>query len=140
MACGSIAPPLRLGAAVLLVMLGIISLQAIVPTHATAAGSSTAIFGWGTTPTLESLPGGVTPIAVAAGGSGSDGYAIGSDGNLYAWVGNIDGSLGNGAGDISTSTPVVVSLPAGVNPVAVAGGTDDGYAIGAGGNVYPRGF
>ncbi len=140
MVWSSIATPLRLGAAAVLVMLGIVQLQITAATRAAAAGGSVGIFGWGTTPALESLPAGVTPIAVAAGGSGSDGYAIGSDGNLYAWGGNIDGSLGDGAGDIYTSTPVVVSLPAGVSPVAVAGGTDDGYAIGSDGNVYAWGF
>src|ERR1700722_2132347 len=51
------------------------------------------------TPVHVSLPSGVAPTAVAAGNN--DAYAIGSDGNLYAWGVNNVGELG----DRTTSGP-----------------------------------
>lgn len=45
-------------------------------------------------PISVSLPAGVTPVSVAAGGYHS--LAIGSDANLYAWGQNGYGQLGNG--------------------------------------------
>jgi len=60
------------------------------------------------TPIPISLPGGVTPTAISAGMM--TGYAIGSDGNLYAWGNNDFGQLGNGT-TAAGSSPVPVSLP-----------------------------
>jgi alpha-tubulin suppressor-like RCC1 family protein len=110
------------------------------PVAAAASTSNDAIFGWGVTPTstLQSLPPGVTPTQVSEGHA--TGYAIGSDGNLYAWGANDNGELGDGSGQSINDAPVKVSLPAGVSPVAVAGGTDDGYAIGSDGNLYSWGW
>ncbi len=105
---------------------------------AAAPMSSGAIYGWGVTPALQSLPPGVTPTQVSEGYE--TGYAIGSDGNLYAWGANDNGELGDGSGLSINDAPVKVSLPAGVSPVAVAGGTDDGYAIGSDGNLYSWGW
>ena len=90
-----------------------------------------------TTPGAVVLPPGVTPTAIA--GGGGNGYAIGSDGHLYAWGGG--GPLG-GLGDGSTTnsnTPVVVSLPSGVTPKAIAASEGDGYAIGSDGSLYAWG-
>jgi Regulator of chromosome condensation (RCC1) repeat len=135
----SIATLSRLCASAALVVLGTTALLQITgATPAVAAGSSDGIFGWGSTPALESLPVGVTPLAVAAGWS--NGYAIGSDGNLYAWGPSIDGSLGDGTGLSVNNAPVVVSLPSGVTPTAIAGGPSAGYAIGSDGNLYAWGF
>ena len=89
------------------------------------------------TPVEVSLPSGVTPTAIAAGYE--TGYAIGSDGHLYAWGDNIYGELGDGGGS-SSSTPVTVSLPSGVTPESVAGGGGTGYAIGSDGNLYAWGL
>ena len=50
-------------------------------------------------------------------------YAIGSDGNLYAWGTNVYGNLGDGS-MTDSDTPVVVSLPTGVTPKAISGGYD----------------
>jgi hypothetical protein len=135
----SIATLSRLCAAAALVVLGTTAmLQITGAAPAAAAGSSDGIFGWGTTPALESLPVGVTPLAVA--GGWNNGYAIGSDGNLYAWGPNINGSLPIGEVALDATTPVVVSLPAGVTPTAIAASFDDGYAIGSDGNLYAWGW
>jgi alpha-tubulin suppressor-like RCC1 family protein len=90
-----------------------------------------------TTPVLVSLPAGVTPTAVAAGYAHS--LAPGSDGKLYAWGSNGSGQLGNGT-TTDASTPVLVSLPAGVTPTAVAAGYAHSLAVGSDGNLYDWGF
>ena len=90
-----------------------------------------------TTPVVVSLPAGVAATEVAAGQY--TGYAIGSDGNLYAWGYGADGELGNGTTAEAQTTPVVVSLPAGVTATAVAAGQYTGYAIGSDGNLYAWG-
>jgi alpha-tubulin suppressor-like RCC1 family protein len=126
-----------------------------------AVGSDGKLYSWGDntygelgdgtttgseTPLQVSLPMGVTATAVA-GGSYS-GYAIDSDGKLYAWGYNGDGELGNASTtgpDICdnvlpcSTAPVQVSLPIGVTARAIAGGLEDGYAIGSDGNVYAWG-
>ena len=89
------------------------------------------------TPVLVSLPTGVTADAVSGGYESA--YAIGSDGNLYAWGDNFYGELGNG-GATNSDTPVAVSLPSGVTPQAIAGGGGTGYAIGSDGNLYAWGL
>src|SRR5580698_2121575 len=70
-----------------------------------------------TTPVGVSLSSGVTATAIAGGGSSA--YAIGSDGHLYAWGNGGLGALGNG-GSVSSDSPVQVSLPSGVSPIAIA--------------------
>ncbi len=82
------------------------------------------------------LPSGVTPVSIA--GGGGTGYAIGSDGHLYAWGLNGSGQLGNGTTTNST-TPVVVSMPSGVHATTVAGGGGFAYAIGSDGHEYAWG-
>ena len=84
-----------------------------------------------------SLPAGVTATAVA--GGEQDGYAIGSDGNVYAWGTGTYGQLGNGTTTGTQTTPVTVSLPAGVTAKAIAAGNVVAYAIGSDGNVYAWG-
>ncbi len=118
--------------------------------HASAA--TTELYSWGynndgqlgngtTTnagsPVKVSLPSGVSATAAAAGGNSS--FAIGSNGKLYAWGDNTYGELGNGT-FTNSSTPVVVSLPAGVSPTSIAAGADHGVALGSDGNVYDWGY
>ena len=88
-------------------------------------------------PTVITLPGGVTPTGGAAGGDHT--LAIGSNGALYAWGLGTDGQLGNGT-TTSSSTPVQVSLPPGVVPVAVAAGDDHSLALGSNGTLYAWGY
>ncbi len=121
----------------------------LVASHASAA--STELYSWGynvdgqlgngnttnqTTPVKVSLPAGVTATAAAAGGEHS--LAIGSDGKLYAFGSNSEGQLGNGT-IITSHTPVVVSMPAGVTATAVAAGENHSVALGSNGSVYDWG-
>ena len=88
-------------------------------------------------PTVIALPGNATPTAGAGGGDHS--LVIGSNGVLYAWGLGTDGQLGNGT-MASSTTPVQVSLPAGVVPVAVAAGDDHSLALGSNGTLYAWGY
>ena len=116
-----------------------------------AIGSDAKLYAWGDnssgelgngsttgsdTPVVVSLPAGVIPTAVSA--AQGSAYAIGSDGNLYAWGTNVYGNLGNGS-TTDSDTPVVVSLPTGVTPKAVSGGYESAYAIGSDGKLYAWG-
>ena len=95
------------------------------------AGPDTCVNGnpCSTTPVQVSLPSGVTPTAIGAGSA--DGYAIGSDGNLYAWGDDSVGELGDGT-TTGSSTPVVVSFPPGSTPKVLSTEPDSqsAYAMG----------
>lgn len=125
--------------------------------HTLAIGSDGNVYAWGDDSTGElgdggstqedspervNLPAGVTALAVSAGYFYS--FAVGSDGNLYAWGAETDGALGNGVAGLnaSLSVPEKVSLPDGVEAIAVAAGTYDydSLAIGANGEVYAWGY
>ncbi len=125
--------------------------------HTLAIGSDGHVYAWGDDSTGElgdggstqedspervDLPVGVTAVAVSAGYFFS--FAVGSDGNLYAWGAETDGALGNGVAGLNAtlSTPEAVALPGGVKAVAVAAGTYDydSLALGANGEVYAWGF
>ena len=88
-------------------------------------------------PQQISLAPGITPVAIS--GAYASDYAIGSDGNLYAWGGNNDGQLGNGSTTDATSPEKIILAP-GVTPAAIAGGGyESAYAIGSDGNLYAWG-
>jgi alpha-tubulin suppressor-like RCC1 family protein len=106
-----------------------------------AVGSDGNVYAWGTSqtgqlgngtntgsavPVKVSLPGGVAATDVAEStcdsfcetifiNSGAS-FAIGADGNLYAWGRNTLGQLGNST-TTDTNVPVLVSLPTGVRAV-----------------------
>ena len=120
-----------------------------------AIGSNGKLYAWGyggagelgngtmsstsfqTTPVAVSLPSGVTPTTIAAGYA--DGYAIGSDGTLYAWGYGVDGQLGNGTQGPFQTTPGAVSLPSGVTATSIGAGQLTGYALGSDGTLYAWG-
>ncbi len=119
--------------------------------HSLAIGSDGKLYAWGWnyagqlgngttkdshTPVVVSLPAGVTPKMIAAGGDHS--LAIGIDGKLYAWGHNAFGELGNGTTKDS-STPVVVNLPSGVTPKVIAAGGEHSLAVGSDGKLYAWG-
>jgi len=84
--------------------------------------------GNGTSTDRSSTPGRVAGLngVGAIAGSGSDGYALRSDGTVWAWGYNDLGQLGNDS-TIDSSIPVQVSGLSGV--AAVAGGGQAGYAL-----------
>jgi len=70
-----------------------------------------------TTPTRVPGLSGVIQVALSDEGSG---YAVESDGSVWAWGDNSNGQLGNGS-TTSTSTPVRVPLLTGIREVAAGG-------------------
>jgi alpha-tubulin suppressor-like RCC1 family protein len=119
--------------------------------HSLAIGSDGKLYAWGSNlsgqlgdgtttnhaiPAVVHLPSGVVPTAVAAGNDHS--LAIGSDGRLYTWGHNAYGELGDGT-TTSRSTPVVVNLPLGVTPTAIAAGASHTLVIGSDGQLYAWG-
>ncbi len=116
-------------------------------------GSNGTVYAWGygadgelgngttpsaiSTPVAVSLPVGVTATGIGA--TGYTGYAMGSDGTLYAWGMGPHGELGNGSTLSTQATPVAVSLPSGVTATAIAGGTETAYALGSNGTLYAWG-
>ena len=116
-----------------------------------AIGSNHDLYAWGDdeygqlgdggsteqdSPEEISLAPGVTPTAIAAGTQA--GYAIGSDGKLYAWGNNAYGQLGDGT-TTDRSTPEVISLATNVTPVAISAGWFHVVAIGSDGKLYAWG-
>ncbi len=119
--------------------------------HSLAIGSDGNLYAWGynssgqlgdgtktdrNTPVQVFLPSGVSAVSVSAGDSHS--FAIGSDGNLYAWGNNSIGQLGDGT-TTSRNTPVQVILPSGVSAVSVAAGNLHSFAISSDGKLYAWG-
>ena len=117
-----------------------------------AIGSDSKLYTWGSNqsgqlgngtnnnssiPLVVKLPDGVSPLMIAAGAGHN--LALGSDGKLYAWGSNSVGQLGNGT-SLGSNIPVVVSLPSGITPTAIAAGDDYNMAIGNDGQLYTWGY
>jgi len=79
-------------------------------------------------PAVVNLASGVDPTVVSARGYSS--FAIGSDGNLYAWGNNTYGELGDGT-TTDRNSPEAVTLASGVTPTAIAGEDFDVLVIGS---------
>jgi alpha-tubulin suppressor-like RCC1 family protein len=128
--------------------------------HALALTSSGGILAWGDngsgqlgvgnttqqdSPVPVSTPAGVTFSAVAAGHFFS--LALTTGGAVYAWGFNGEGQLGVGtaagpamcSGSSCSTTPLPVSMPAGVTVVAVDGGSEHSLALTSAGQVYAWG-
>lgn len=92
-------------------------------------------------PSLVQLPAGVQAEQVAEGAQ--TGYALGSDGNVYAWGNGADGELGDDTDTADQATPVAVDLSAipvaDLPIVAVAAGTDTAYLLDSAGDVWAFG-
>ena len=119
--------------------------------HASQAASSTStvsLYAWGlnnsgqlgngTTnnnfiPITATLPSGVTPAAISAGGGHS--LAIGSNSKLYAWGDNSAGQLGDGTTNNET-IPVTITLSGATTPAAISAGGSHSLAIGSNSNLY----
>jgi alpha-tubulin suppressor-like RCC1 family protein len=98
------------------------------PGFTLALGNDGNVYAWGSNgkgqlgngttadtnmPVRVQLPTGITATAIAVGDS--TGYALASDGNIYAWGLNDVGELGVGTTSTSANpTPAAVTLPAGV--------------------------
>ncbi|WP_032723443.1 RCC1 domain-containing protein, partial [Salinispora arenicola] len=119
--------------------------------HSLALTSTGAVLAWGrnfsgqlgngdttnrSTPVDVDLPAGTTITAIAAGAFHS--LALTSAGTVLAWGENLHGQLGNG-GTTNMSTPVGVSLPAGVTITAVAAGAAHSLALTSTGAVLAWG-
>jgi alpha-tubulin suppressor-like RCC1 family protein len=94
--------------------------------------------------TPAAISAGAIPVGVkitqAAGGQES-GYALGDDGNVYAWGDNQFGDLGDGSTTAAT-VPVKVAagdIPAGLKMTAITAGSSSGYALASDGHVYAWG-
>ena len=89
--------------------------------------------GFSASPGLVKLPAGVR-IASVAGGL-DHALAVTTAGQVYAWGGNANGQLGNGAAGPPAGTPALVRLPDRTQVRAVTAGELDSLAVTAGGRI-----
>ncbi|MDT4939034.1 MAG: hypothetical protein QOG80_2705, partial [Pseudonocardiales bacterium] len=106
-------------------------------TYGELGTGSTSPTGTNSTPTLVSLPAGVTVTAVSVGFYTS--YLLTSSGAVYAWGLNNLGQLGTG-NFTNLSTPTKVNLPAGVVAASVSAGFAHALALTSSGAVYAWGW
>jgi len=89
------------------------------------------------TPGPVSMPSGVTFAAISAGSVHT--VALANTGDAFAWGNGADGQLGNGASS-SNSTPLAVTMPAGVTFTSITAGARYTAAIASSGNAYAWGW
>jgi alpha-tubulin suppressor-like RCC1 family protein len=80
---------------------------------------------------------GVVAVAAGTGRAGYTGYALRSDGTVWAWGLGAEGELGNGSTQQSSNVPVQVRGLTHV--VAIAAGQYEGYALRSDGSVWAWG-
>ncbi|HYQ68714.1 hypothetical protein [Actinophytocola sp.] len=98
-----------------------------------ALGTAEAVFASPTPTPVAGLAG----VRAVDGGSGSNGYALRTDGTVRAWGDNGRGQLGNGWTGGGSAVPVPVVGLTGVT--AIAGSGDGAYALRADGTVWAWG-
>lgn len=109
---------------------------ALAPTSAWAAPTPDQGPTVGGTTVTDTVPKGVRFTSVSTDLAPS--YAVGDDGNIYAWGGNGAGQVGDGT-TTTRLTPVRAKAPAGVTFTQVSGGEGFALAIGSDGNTYSWG-
>jgi len=102
-------------------------------TNSTGQLGNGAVGGFSAAPALVKLPAGIRIASVAGGFDHA--LAVTTTGQVYAWGGNADGQLGNGAAGPPTGTPALVRLPDRTRVRTVTAGELDSLAITAGGRV-----
>ncbi|WP_461119250.1 RCC1 domain-containing protein [Saccharothrix stipae] len=139
---------------------GLTGVTAIAATHQTAYAlkSDGTVWAWGndvwggrgnaTCPAGQSCPAntplrvglplpGTTRITAIAAGDSETGYALRSDGTVWAWGRNWTGETGTGSAPRSSVSPTQVVGLTGV--VSIAGGEEVGYAVTGDGRVWAWG-
>jgi alpha-tubulin suppressor-like RCC1 family protein len=100
-------------------------------------GTTTSTTTANPTPGFAQLPASANIVSISAGSAHT--LALDANGTVYAWGDNTEGELGNGT-TTSSTTPVTVSVPAGVTFTAVSAGFGNSMALGSDGKVYTWGF
>lgn len=119
--------------------------------HSLAIGNNGRAYAWGSntngrlgdgtttarrSPVAVTLPNGVTSFTrISAGASAS--VAIGSNGRVYAWGNNPNGTFGNGTTGTTSSTPVAATMPSGVTSFTQVGLRSE-HVVAVGGNGTDR--
>ena len=128
----------------ILCVLGLIGALLAPPSPSQAATTHGTVWAWGyggdgllgngssvlTSPVPVMVTGLSDVIDVASGGQA--GYAVKSDGTLWAWGHNVSGALGNGT-TTDSYVPVQVS---GLTQVTAVAGSTEGYALKSDGTVW----
>ena len=120
------------------------------PSHSVALDAAGRAWAWGANndgdlgngtgggtssiPIAVSMPAGLAFKAISAGYAHS--VALDTNGNAWAWGSDTRGQLGNGPGPWSSSTPVAVTMPAGITFTAIAAGEQHNMALDAAGHAW----
>ena len=119
--------------------------------HTVAIASDGSVYTWGSntfgelgigstasssTPVKAKTPAGVTFTHAAAGTNST--LVLASDGSAYAWGSNQSGELGDGTG-VNNSSPVKVTMPAGLIFTQITAGETFKLAIASNGALYSWG-
>lgn len=113
-------------------------MPAALPAGPASAATGATVAHWGRgrlSPVSVRLP---APVA-EVGTSNTTGYALLSDGRLFAWGAGAHGQLGNGTTKKNAATPVRVRFPAGVKIASIPADAmpwDTAYAIDTSGHVW----
>jgi alpha-tubulin suppressor-like RCC1 family protein len=94
------------------------------------------VYSWGTSNRSPALVPGISGFATALGGGSLSGYAVTSDGAVWAWGDDRYGQLGDGK---TASEATAIKVPGLPSIVAVAGGFYHAVALDASGGVWAWG-